>query len=228
MRLILPILLFVSLAAHAQPADTAVVDQLYNHSKRFIYSNRDSAIYYLDSAQAIANRINYTRGKAYVLYGYCLNEPVLYKRFQYAAQSYEIFDELNDDFGRGLGLMQIGYVYDLLGDREKSIDYYRRALDVKMKVDDAGGIALALINIGLYNRYKRNHEEALKYFEQSVPYRLKAGTRQGIAYAQLNIGETLFDLNRFDEAQVMADSAVANFNTTQDKSAQTRSLMLKA
>jgi tetratricopeptide (TPR) repeat protein len=226
--LLLSVLILIGSNLFAQKTDTTAVDQLYNKSKSFWYSSTDSAIYYLNQSLSISEEIKYTRGKAYALYGLGNVDRALFKQFQFLTQSLALFEDMHDDFGIGLNLVKIGFVYERLGEKAKAFDYYQRALEVKKKVNDTGGIALCLINIGIIYNLNGDVNKALDLFQQSLVYRHKIGNKQGIAYAQLNIGEALDGLNRPDEALIWADSSILNFATTPDVQGYERALFLSA
>jgi len=212
--------------AQSVTADTAFIDHLYLKSKPF-WNKSDSAFYYLNQIEDLSRKINYQRGIAYALYGYGVNEHVMYKQFENFTKSLEIFEREHDQQGIGLNLVKIGYIYERIGQIEKALEYYKQALVVKKTVDDFGGIALVLISIGHYYQYKGEFEEALKYFEESLIYRLKEGTPQGVGFAQVNMGDALFSLNRIERALAMADSAIKNFTLSSNQNGQVWALYLK-
>jgi tetratricopeptide (TPR) repeat protein len=215
------------LSAQSIGSDTAFIDDLYKKSRNYWQKKDDSAHYYLKQVEDLSRKVNYKRGIANALYGYGINEPVLYKQFQYFTQSLEISESIHDQFGIGINLIKIGRIYDQIGQQEKALEYYRQSLSVKKKIDDFGGIALALINIGRYYKSKGHFDIALENYQESLTYRLKEGTPQGIAYAQVNIASALFDQHKIDHALIMADSSVQNFSKTTDLEGQVWSLNLK-
>jgi tetratricopeptide (TPR) repeat protein len=213
--------------AQSVSRDTAFIDELYAKSRNYWRKKDDSSYYYLKQVEDLSRKINYKRGIANALYGYGINEPVLYKQFQYFTQSLEIFESIHDQFGIGINLVKIGSIYRQIGHQEKALEYYRRSLSVKNQIDDFGGIALTLINIGKYYQTNGLLAEALQYFEEALAYRLKEGTHQGIAYAQVNLAEVLLAQHKMDNALIMADSAVRNFSLTNDLTGQVWALNLK-
>lgn len=207
--------------------DTAYVDSLFAKSKLYLYKNSDSSIYYLKQVEELSRKINYKKGIANALYGYGLNEKLLYRQFQYFTQSFEIFESIHNAFGIGLNLVRIGTIYDQIGQKEKALEYFKQALAIKMKINDFGGVALSLIKIGHLYQDSGDLTQALKCFEEAWEYRLKEGTHQGIGFAQVNIGEVLFKQNKIEQALAMADSAVYNFSFTNDLQGQMWSMGLK-
>ena len=207
--------------------DSVEIHQLYEKSRKYWRKNLDSAYYLLHQVENKSKQVGYKRGEAYALYAMGFNEEKLFKEFQFCTQAYSIFESLHDQFGMGLTLLRIGTVYNRIGQNEKALEYFLRALEVKKKLDDYGGVALTLINIGKYYQERRLFEEALEYYKEALVYRLKEGTHQGKAYAQVNLAGALYDLNRFEESLAFSDSAIYNFSFTTDVVGQVWSLRLK-
>ena len=222
--------LLMPVETHAQSdtRDTLAIDRLYNQSRKYWYSDRDSAFYYLKKVESSAEKIKYQRGVAYAYYGYAILENVMYRKFQYYVNALGIFEATGDKFGIGITLLKIGDIYAQIGQPEKSLEYYKSALTVKREINDIGGIALALISIGQYYENKHDFDKALNYFKESLVYRRRENTRRGIGYAQVNIGNSLHSLQRVEEALAIADSAIYNFSTTDDQVGKMWSLNVKA
>lgn len=205
------------LPAYAQTlSDSVVANELYQNSRRYWATSKDSALLFLKRAEDLSRRIGYSKGEAYAIYGEGMNTSVLYEKFSLFTRSLEIFERNNDRFGQGLNLIKIGDVYNDIGQPEKALEYFIRALKVKQAIGDNGGTALTLIEIGQYYRGRDNHAEALKYFRESLVYRYRENSARGIAYAQFNIGTALIALGKPSEGLVHVDSAILNFSRAAD------------
>ncbi|HEX2091579.1 MAG TPA: tetratricopeptide repeat protein, partial [Longimicrobiaceae bacterium] len=88
----------------------------------------------------------------------------------------------------GVLLNNIGSVHDSVGQKEKALHYYERALPIMQEVGDRAGEANTLNNIGLvYNRLGQR-EKALHYFERALSIRQEVSDRAGEATTLNNIG----------------------------------------
>jgi len=221
---------FIYISSYSQNTklDTNIIDELYKSSKKYWRSNTDSSLILLKRANELSKKIKYKRGEAYSIYGIAINNVVLYQQFKLFISALDKFENLHDNMGISLVLLQMGRIYNLIGLKEKALFYYQESLRLKRKLNDYGGMALCLITIGQYYIEKKEYISGMVYFEQSLIYRLKDGKAQGIAYSQINIGETFFQLKKYPLSLQASDSALTNFNKTNDYIGQIWALNLKA
>ncbi|MDP2937213.1 MAG: NB-ARC domain-containing protein, partial [Dehalococcoidia bacterium] len=78
-------------------------------------------------------------------------------------------------------LNNIGRVYDALGQREKTLDYYVQTPPIMEEVGDRAGLAVTLNNIGRVYYALGQGEKALDYYGQALPIREEVGDRAGKA-----------------------------------------------
>ena len=78
-----------------------------------------------------------------------------------------IYWDIGDPHGQAVGLNNMGHVFEALGETQKAIDCYAKALPRLKAAGDREGEATTLNNVGsLYFMLGRT-EKALDYFEQS-------------------------------------------------------------
>lgn len=100
-----------------------------------------------------------------------------------------------------------GIVWRSLGNYPKSIDYYRRALNVYNRIGNTLGASTCLMNIGNVHYTQSNYDSALDYHFQSMEIKLKSiekdgekGDRRGLAYSYNNIGLIYSEKGSYDLA----------------------------
>jgi tetratricopeptide (TPR) repeat protein len=100
----------------------------------------------------------------------------------------------------GALLNNIGEVYRSLGQGERALDYFNRALPIREEVGDRAGVAHTLNNIGEVYHSLGQWERALDYFNRALPIREEVGDRAGVAYTLNNIGEVYHSLGQWERA----------------------------
>ncbi len=85
-------------------------------------------------------------------------------------------------------LNNIGYVYENLGNSNKSISYFQQSLSIRKKIEDKKGIAETLNNIGANYHKRGNILKAMEYLNKSLVIREEIGNQQEIAQSFYNIG----------------------------------------
>ncbi len=175
-------------------------DSLYNQAKKFWFNNSDSVRYYLEQTLKVSRETNYLKGEANALKGLGFFSHSNAERLQHYVKALEIRQRLKDSVGIGVSLMDIGTVYDELGEGDKFNDYLSKSLQVRRKINDFGGIALCLIMFGHHEEKGGNYQQALTKYRESLIYRLKAGDINGIGFAHINIANAFVNLNQYDSA----------------------------
>ncbi len=175
-------------------------DSLYMQAKKFWFNNPESATYYLQQTLKVSKETNYLKGEANALKGLGVFSHSNAERLQHYVKALEIRQQLKDSLGIGVSLMDIGTVYEELGEDEKLTEYLNKSLLVRRKINDFGGIALCLIMFGHHEEKKGNHDQALVKYKESLVYRLKAGDINGIGYSHINMANAFVNLNQYDSS----------------------------
>jgi len=93
----------------------------------------------------------------------------------------------------------IGMIYGRLGDFEKSLKYFHRALENARNVP-AISLSHNYSNIGLVFTHLRNYEQALKYHHKAIEIQLKADPLSSFIGRYNNIGCTYIEMGELDKA----------------------------
>lgn len=100
----------------------------------------------------------------------------------------------------GTLLNNLGMVYTNLGQRKKALEYYKRALPIRVEVGDRVGEAATLNNIGMVYNTLGQPQKALEYYERALPIIAEVGERYGEAVTLNNIGMVYSALEQWQKA----------------------------
>ena len=167
-------LFFISLLIFSQPAttdipgDTTRVNSLLQQSKENFTNDPDKAINLANEAKALADRIDFQKGKALAL----KNIGIVYyfqgkhlEALDYYTQSLEVFKIIGDNSGIANLYSNIGVVYYDRGDDAKALENYLQSLKFSELAGDKFRILIALNNVGgVYNIKPATYDKALEYY----------------------------------------------------------------
>jgi tetratricopeptide (TPR) repeat protein len=101
----------------------------------------------------------------------------------------EIRELIKEEEGIAQSLLNLGYLYDKLGDFTKALNYFQRSLKIYEKLKDWDGISRSLINIGIiYANNLDEVEKSIEYYRRCIHIQQKQGNKGLEAYAIDNIG----------------------------------------
>ena len=105
-------------------------------------------------------------------------------------------------------LGELGVIYYYLGELNKALEYYKKALELDEGLGIKEGIAKDLGNIGIIYRIKGELDKALEYFERVLALDEVLGRKEGIAIQLGNIGTVYRIKGELDEALVYYEKAL--------------------
>lgn len=182
--------------------------------------NTPEAITFGNQAVALAERLNYPRGKALGLknlglYNYYKSDFV--PAGEYWRQALKVYEELNDDAGRSNMLNNLGSINSAIGNTAKAMEYYLPALELAQKSTDTLRLATALNNVGsVYMTKPSTYEQALDYLNKALILGTKINDKPNIGLSSLNLGEVYFSLKNDSAAFVNLTKATENFEPTDE------------
>lgn len=192
--------------------DSAKVDLLVQVSLSLYNSDPAESNRYALQAYILADKINYTSGKAQALKFAGLSN---YKQGKFLDaldnfnQSIEIFRQSKDIVGEANILSNIGAMYSDQGVEDKALENLLQALKLSEKANDTLRIATALINIGsIYMKKPITFDKALENFYYAFDLSKRIDYRPGYGTALINIGETYYDKKQFDSALHYFDRSI--------------------
>ena len=103
-------------------------------------------------------------------------------------------EEINNKYGMGNSLNNMGNCYLKLGDDFKAEECYQKSLKIKREIDDKRGITSTLINIADIYKKNRKYKEATKYYNDGLPIarQISAKSMIKMLYGRIATMDSLF------------------------------------
>jgi len=121
-------------------------------------------------------------------------------------------------------LNNLGRIYDSVGEKEKSLDYYNRSLIIRREVYDSEGEAVTLNNMGLVYMALGENQKALETFIQSLAIRREVRDLNGEGVTLNNIGGVYDQLGDKQKALDYYEQALQLRRALNDRSGQASTL----
>jgi len=146
-----------------------------------------------------------------------------------AAEKYQetlvLWRALGDRLGEASTLHQLGYVYGLMIEPQKSIAWYDQALLIwRTLKGHQQNEATTLYNLGSTYSGSGNVSEAIRCYEEAIALRRNFNNDGGLAYALNNLGQVYIDTGEFQAALESHKEALQLRNDIGDVEGQARSL----
>ncbi len=129
-------------------------------------------------------------------------------------QAIEIAEEVGDTRHKGTILGNLGVLYGERGEHARAIPLFEEALDIAREVGEKRFEGLHLCNLGLVHQNLGQHQRAHDYFTEAlgIAREINARLHEGIYLG--NLGDSLFMLERLDEAETKFRSAIPILDET--------------
>jgi len=122
------------------------------------------------------------------------------ERIKFAEQAVDLSEKFNDHRLKAEAYNHLGVAHNNLGDSQKSIDYFLRALRIMEQINDKNGIANSYVNIGQANFYLDNFNKSLEYFQKALKIREEIGDKNNISQSLILIGNVKGKTAKYEEA----------------------------
>jgi len=197
-------LIFSQPATTDIPGDTTRVNSLLQQSKENFTNDPDKAISLANEAKALADRIDFQKGKALAL----KNIGIVYyfqgkhlEALDYYTQSLEVFKIIGDNSGIANLYSNIGVVYYDRGDDAKALENYLQSLKFSELAGDKFRILIALNNVGgVYNIKPATYDKALEYYLKALSISEELGKMEESGTICVNIGTIYFEKDNDEQA----------------------------
>lgn len=215
--LITLLLLFLSIPfSHAQSGETALLTEELKNSvndtikvnvycslaKFYWYRNPDSAILMADQALELARKYNFKKGIAisYVTKGVALVAKGRYPdALRCHLEALKISEELKIKGLTGNNFNNIGIVYATMGNYEKAIVYYEKALAIFEEYGNAAMLP-TMVNIAdMYSKTK-GYAKAMEYNQRALEISIEEKDTVNTGIILYNMGETLHKTGKDEKA----------------------------
>ncbi|KAF5430639.1 Tetratricopeptide (TPR) repeat [Candidatus Methanophagaceae archaeon] len=97
-------------------------------------------------------------------------------------------------------LSELGTIFYYLGELDKALEYFKKALKLNEELGSKAGIAADLGNIGTVYQIKGELDKALEYYEKALKLHEELGSKAGIAVCLGNIGNVYRIRGELDKA----------------------------
>lgn len=162
------------------------------------YSGPDSVIWYAEKGLALANKLNFTRGKAGCAVTFTLAE-LLSGNFDSAItkanQAVRYYKELGDSESMATPFYYIGAAYYNTARFNDAIKYYRKTSIVLRNSTDLELLSGAYDNLGVTYSTLGIFSESLKYYLKALEIREKTGNEAAVIGSMGNIGRVYASLS---------------------------------
>jgi tetratricopeptide (TPR) repeat protein len=117
-------------------------------------------------------------------------------------QARDTFSRLNEPGSVAIAWHQIGMVHEQADQPEAAEEAYNQSLAIVVRLGDQAGQASTLGQLGnLYNYVMQRPEEAVAFYQRAAEIYGEIGDLAGEGRAQSNLANTLFKLQRLEEAR---------------------------
>ena len=115
-------------------------------------------------------------------------------------KAYKLYRAMGQRQKEAFSLWCIGTVYNFLGEKQRSLEYFNQALSLSRAAGERAVEAGTLNNIGLVYNDLGEKQQALEYYNQALPLSRALGDRAGEARTLNNIGAVYSDLGEKQQA----------------------------
>ncbi len=133
-----------------------------------------------------------------------------------------LWEKLGDKSNQAVTLVNIGAVYNALGEKQKALSYYNQALPLFRALGDRNWEAITLNNIGLVYSDLGEKQKALSFFNQALPLFRAVDSKHGEAVTLNNIGLIYNALGEKQKALSFYNQALPLFRAVGDRGGEAR------
>ena len=159
------------------------------------------------------------KGEALRCIGLCnLHRGKLHEALNELEKALRVMNAINDDKNSAIIQLEIGLVYENLGNYSLSKKYYLLALEYWQKVENPLWLSNSLNNLGVLQQLLGDYLEAGKSFEKALEYARSCGYTRMQAYILTGIGDIYTEIQADEQAlqayymaEVLADSSQEHF-----------------
>ncbi len=170
--------------------DSARVNLLNDLAFAYFSSDIPKSLEYLDESGALADAIDFKKGKARSIYIGGITEAIQ-SNFEKALENYNealnIFVAIDNKTGVANCYNAIGITYKNKGELRKAISYFEKSIRLEEEIDENIN-SRALINLGATYEDLGEFDEAISYLKKALLIAKKNKDEQLIAYSLNNIG----------------------------------------
>ena len=111
-----------------------------------------------------------------------------------------LVEELNETRAIAGTSINLGNIYLKLGQIDKALEYFRKALVISEEKKLNGLMANSLHNLGIIQNKKKQYDSSLKYFQRALDIRLKIKDRLGVSDSYIGISNAYYGKRDYNKA----------------------------
>ncbi len=183
--------------------DTLYIDIMNDLIKKLLYVNSSSTLEYAQEGIALADKLNYKKGKAKTLklIGLYYSHKSDYDQaLKYYNEALKLNKEIENKKGISNCLNNIGIVYSRLNNYSKTLEYYQKSMKIDEELKDSLGVAISLKNIGSIYRILGDSTRSIENYRKSLAIFQKREDKKRIARSYLSLGYVYKDFGKYDKA----------------------------
>ncbi|MBK8552246.1 MAG: tetratricopeptide repeat protein [Ignavibacteria bacterium] len=112
---------------------------------------------------------------------------------KYYEENLDYYKSIDDKYGIGATLNNLGNIFSIQGDIEKASDMYTESLALRRAQGDKLGVSVALCNLGILAYEHGDYIRSKALLDESLQIRLDVGDRVGEAITLTNLGNVAFN-----------------------------------
>jgi tetratricopeptide (TPR) repeat protein len=195
--------------------DTTRVLLLYDLSKYYLKSNKDSALMYANRGLYIAKRADYAKGIGvmYMILGHVkVIENDLNNSIDYYTMAESAFYECDCKEELAVICLVLGNIYLSFANYPATMEYYQKGINIADDLNHNDILADFYNNMGELNTKLYNYDEASDYYNKGLQIREDAKDQLGAAYILVNLSTLNISQKKFGLAKAYLDRAHEFYN----------------
>ncbi|BBD59196.1 TPR domain protein [Nostoc sp. HK-01] len=134
--------------------------------------------------------------------------------------SLKLWQKVGDVKQQAVAINNLGFLYDLLGDKQQALKFYNQSLPLSWQVGDKAQQAITLSNIGGVYSALGDKQQALKFYNQSLLLSQQVGDKTQQATTLNNIGTVYSALGDKQQALKFYNQSLPLSRQVDDKAQQ--------
>lgn len=191
--------------------DTAKVNRFVKLATLLGASEYSRALYYLQEAQSLAERLNYKKGigDAYFfrsrVYYYKDEYPIA---IEYLNKSREIYERIPSKSGLADYYFGLGEVESLYGNYVEAMEAYQQAIKLEEQTGDIRGVSICLNSLAGVHIDQKNYIIAMEYARKALRLKKEIKDKRGISSVMTGIGRIYEETYKPDSALIYYQEAL--------------------
>ena len=193
----------LGLATNTKVEDSLRIETYYRLAREFVFSNPDSAEYFVYKGLEISERIKNKNGlgEAYGWIGYLNAEKGnIATAIEFNLKSLYLAEEQGLISNYPVILNNLAQLHTNIGNDDQAYEYYLECVEINSELGELTSLATNYNNIGSYFRTKEDFKSSLNYYRKSIDIRNELKEYTGISYTYSNMGSVYEQIGNLDTA----------------------------